>query len=63
MSSFHQRKVRRSEYYFRFVFGWRQRPCSSCAGAGKYDSHGSPYCGACDGSGRELFRGPKAMQP
>lgn len=27
MSNFHERKVRRTEYYQRFVFGWKLRPC------------------------------------
>lgn len=29
------------------------RKCMACNGSGVYDSHGSPPCGACDGTGFE----------
>lgn len=61
MSSFHERKAQRSEYYFRFVYGWKQQACVSCNGSKVYDSDGSPPCGACEGTGKEQYRGPKAM--
>lgn len=56
MSDFHQRKAERRDWYFRFEYGWRQRPCSSCMGTGRYDHNGSPPCGACDGTGRERYK-------
>lgn len=30
-----------------------KRKCMACNGSGHYDSHGSPPCGACDGTGWE----------
>jgi hypothetical protein len=27
------------------------KKCMACNGSGKYDSNGSPPCGACDGTG------------
>jgi DnaJ-class molecular chaperone len=58
--TFKERKEDRAEYYFRFVYGWRQRPCGACSGSGRYDHNGSPKCGGCDGTGKEIYRGPKA---
>lgn len=26
--------------------------CAACSGSGVYDDHGSPACGACEGTGR-----------
>lgn len=62
MATFYERKAQRTDYYKRFVHGWKQRPCTACAGSGYYDSDGSPPCGACDGTGKELFK-PAAHQP
>lgn len=28
--------------------------CSACSGSGRYDHNGSPKCGACNGTGKEL---------
>ena len=28
--------------------------CIACNGSGHYDHNGSPPCGACDGTGKEL---------
>lgn len=63
MSTFHERKADRTDYYFRFVFGWRLRTCLACNGSGRYDHNGSPPCGACEGEGKERYRGPKAHKP
>lgn len=56
MSTFHERKAERTDYYKRFVHGWKQRPCTACAGSGYYDNDGSPSCGACDGTGKETYK-------
>lgn len=61
MSSFYERKRYRRDYYMRFVYGWRLRPCVACAGSGHYDHNGAPKCAACDGTGKERYRGPKAI--
>jgi hypothetical protein len=56
MSTFHERKAERSAYFHRFVYGWKQRPCTACNGSGYYDNDGSPACGACDGTGKEAYK-------
>ncbi|EKN6179356.1 hypothetical protein DVQ53_00195 [Yersinia enterocolitica] len=56
MFTFHERKKERTDYYQRFVHGWKLRACSACNGSGHYDHNGSPRCGACDGTGKERFQ-------
>lgn len=56
MSSFHERKKQRTEYYEKFVKGWKQRKCCACNGSGRYDHNGSPSCGGCGGTGKELYK-------
>ena len=56
MMSFQERKEHRTEYYFKYVFGWKQRPCIACNGSGIYDNTGSPPCGACEGTGKERYK-------
>lgn len=58
--NFWERKKHRTEYYLRFIYGWKQRPCISCNGSGYYDWDNGP-CGACDGDGIELYPGPKSI--
>jgi hypothetical protein len=58
--SWAKRKASRTEYFQRFVYGWRTKECSACSGSGYYDDTGSPKCGACDGTGKEVYRGPKS---
>ncbi len=55
-------KRRNTEYYFRFVYGWRLYVCGACSGSGYYDAAGSPPCGACEGSKRVRLPGPKSNQ-
>lgn len=55
------RKQQRKEYYLRFVYGWKLKPCTSCSGSGVYDHNGSPPCQACDGTGKERYRSDKAL--
>ena len=62
MSSFRKRKQWRTEYFFKYRYGWKQRPCAACSGSGIYDNFGSPKCGACDGTGKEEYRGPKSLE-
>lgn len=61
--TFHQRKAHRTQWYFKFVYGWKQRKCSACNGSGYYDHNGSPECGACDGTGKEVWRDPSVKNP
>jgi DnaJ-class molecular chaperone len=56
MSSFHERKQWRKNFYERFVKGWKLRTCVACNGSGKYDSHGSPKCSGCNGTGKERYK-------
>lgn len=51
--NFHERKALRKKHYEKYVKGWKQVNCAACNGSGYYDSHGSPPCGACDGTGKE----------
>ncbi len=54
--TFAERKAKRTEHYQQFVEGWKLRPCAACAGSGRYDSHGSPACSVCDGSGKVRYK-------
>lgn len=54
--TFAERKKARTEYYDKYVKGWKQRECTACAGSGIYDNDGSPPCGACDGTGVETYK-------
>jgi DnaJ-class molecular chaperone len=56
MSSFHERKEQRKKYYENYIVGWKQRECTACNGSGYYDHNGSPFCGACDGTGKERYK-------
>lgn len=62
MSDFHERKAERTEWYFRFVYGWRLRTCYACNGSGRHDSFRSPKCEGCVGTGKERYPGPKAIK-
>jgi DnaJ-class molecular chaperone len=59
MLSFKERKQIRTEHYFRFEFGWKERDCSACNGSGYYDSSAHPPCGACEGTGKEKYKSEK----
>lgn len=54
ISKFHKRKQERKEHFDKYVFQWKQKPCGGCAGSGHYDSHNSPKCSSCDGTGKEM---------
>ena len=60
MSSYRERKAQRRDYYLRFVYGWKIRPCTACSGSGHYDGEGAPPCGGCEGTGTERYQGPKS---
>ena len=59
--TYRERKVQRVEYYHKFVHGWKLTTCNACNGSGRYDSHGSPKCQGCDGTGKERVS-PKEYQ-
>ena len=61
MSDFRERKARRTDLYFRGYYGWRRKKCTACNGSGVYDSFNSPSCQCCNGTGKEWYRGPKAI--
>jgi len=65
MSTFHERKAERAEYFRRFIHGWKLEKCGACNGSGYYDNDGSPPCGCCDGTGKERVRPDpaKALPP
>lgn len=54
--TFHERKKDRTEFYNRFIKGWRLKECTACNGSGLYDNTGSPFCGNCGGSGKERYK-------
>lgn len=56
MTTFKERKIWRTEYYNKFIKGWKLRPCGACNGSGYYDNDGSPECGACGGTGKESYK-------
>lgn len=53
-------KQERIEHYQKHVYGWKERPCTACNGTRYYDNNGSLACGACNGTGKEKYPGPKA---
>lgn len=59
--TFRSRKAERTKAFWKRKFGWKLRGCVACNGSGIYDHNGSPPCGACDGSGKERYRGPKSL--
>lgn len=54
--TFRQRKADRTTYNKKYIWGWKQRPCTACNGSGRYDHNGSPRCGACEGTGKETYK-------
>ena len=54
--NFRERKQRRIEHYYKYVYKFRLRRCIACNGSGTYDHNGAPKCGACNGTGRERYR-------
>lgn len=56
MSSFHERKEYRRQYYMKYVYGWKYRKCIACNGSGHYDHNGSPPCSSCNGTGKEKYK-------
>jgi DnaJ-class molecular chaperone len=61
MNGFHERKAERTDWYKKYIHGWRLQTCGACNGSGRYDHNGSPRCGCCNGTGKERVRGPKAI--
>ena len=59
--SYQERKNQRREQYLRQQLSVT-RPCVACSGSGRYDSNGSPACGACDGTGLEQETLKSALQ-
>lgn len=56
MNTFKERKQYRTDYYFKYVYRWKLRPCSACSGSGYYDNHGNPKCAGCNGTGKVKFK-------
>lgn len=52
--NFSERKQYRKDYYFKYIFKRKLIKCIACNGSGRYDSHGSPKCSSCDGTGKTL---------
>lgn len=56
-SQYWRDKQRRTEYYLKYIHGWKLIPCMACNGSGYYDNTNrrgnTPKCGSCDGTGKE----------
>ncbi len=55
--NFKERKQKRIKYFEKNIKSWKQRPCTACNGSGYYDHNDSPKCGACNGIGKETYKG------
>lgn len=53
--SFQERKKLRTQYYEKWVKGWKLTACLACNGTGYYDHDGSPKCSSCNGTGKERY--------
>lgn len=49
-----RKRLRSIDYWRRHGVG--TETCTACSGSGCYDSHGSPACGACGGTGRTRLK-------
>ncbi len=49
---FRERKRKRTEHYFKYVFKKKMVVCGACNGSGRYDHNNSPKCGCCNGTGK-----------
>lgn len=60
MSTFKERKDKRTKYFFDYVYKNKLVECTACSGSGWYDSCDSKgrsiQCGGCDGLGRNRQR-------
>jgi DnaJ-class molecular chaperone len=60
---FREDKKARTDHYYKYVYGWKQRKCGACAGSGWYDStdrKGRPIaCDCCEGTGKETYKPTK----
>jgi len=60
MSTFQERKAKRTQYFYDHVYKNKLVVCSACSGSGWYDScrpnGDSIPCGGCDGKGKERQR-------
>ena len=54
--SFKSRKEERKEHFEKYIKGRKQGKCLACNGSGYYDHNGSPKCGSCDGTGKEIYK-------
>jgi hypothetical protein len=48
-------KKERTRAFFQRQYGRRSRTCAASDGTGRYDSHRSPKCDSCNGSGKERY--------
>ena len=58
--TFHQRKVERTAWYFKYIYKNKLVKCTACDGSGKYDTMDkkgrTPNCGCCNGTGKDWER-------
>ena len=56
MSTYKERKQYRTEYFNKYIKGWKQTNCIACNGSGYYDNTNSPICSSCEGTGKERYK-------
>lgn len=61
-SSWDERKKLRTARFWLDQYGWVNEKCVACNGSGRYDSHGSPPCGGCEGTRVTRKMGAKALK-
>jgi DnaJ-class molecular chaperone len=53
---YRERKRKRTEWFFKYIFKKKLVTCTACNGSGYYDNtvNGrTPKCSSCDGTGKE----------
>lgn len=63
---FREDKKSRTDYYFKYIYKWKQTKCGACNGSGWYDrsdKYGNAIpCECCEGTGKETYD-PKGEKP
>lgn len=52
MDDFKSRKKARTEYYEKYIKGYKLVTCGACSGSGYYDNNNHPKCSMCEGTGK-----------
>lgn len=55
-NGYFERKKKRTEWFFKYVYKNKQVTCTACNGSGYYDNTNSPKCSSCEGTGKTKER-------